>query len=130
MATPRAEAANPPTLKHGKICHVELPTTDLERSASFYERVFDWHARRHPGGAVTFDDSTGEVSGHWVPGRAPADPGALIYIWVDDIDVAIDRVRAEGCEIVQGVGADPGELTARFRDPGGNIIGLYEEPRD
>jgi len=54
----------------------------------------------------------------------------LIYIWVDDIDVAIDRVRAEGCEIVQGVGADPGELTARFRDPGGNIIGLYEEPRD
>ena len=44
-----------PTLKHGKICHVELPATDLERSASFYERVFDWHARRHPGGAVTFD---------------------------------------------------------------------------
>jgi hypothetical protein len=30
---------------------------------------------------------------------------------------------------VQGVGADPGELTARFRDPGGNIVGLYEEPR-
>ena len=119
----------PPTLKHGKICHVELSATDVERSASFYERVFDWQARRHPGGAIAFDDSTGEVSGHWVPGRAPTDPGALIYIWVDDIDGAINRVRAEGCEIVRAVGADPGELTARFRDPGGNIIGLYEEPR-
>ena len=119
----------PPTLKHGKICHVELPASDVERSASFYERVFDWRPRRHPGGAITFDDSTGEVSGHWVPGRAPADPGALIYIWVDDIDLAIDRVRAEGCEIVQAIGADSGELTARFRDPGGNIVGLYEEPR-
>ena len=81
------------------------------------------------GGAITFDDSTGEVSGHWVPGRPPAKPGVLFYLWVDDIDAAVERVRAEGCEIVQGLGGDPGELTARFRDPGGSIVGLYEEPR-
>ena len=36
-----------PTLKHGKICHVELPAVDLEVSASFYERVFGWRPRRH-----------------------------------------------------------------------------------
>jgi hypothetical protein len=29
---------------------------------------------------------------------------------------------------VQPVGGDPGELTARFRDPGGNVLGLYQEP--
>jgi uncharacterized protein len=119
----------PPTLKHGKICHVELPAADPEVSASFYERVFDWRPRRRPGGAITFDDSTGEVSGHWVPRRFPTEPGVLVYLWVDDIDAAIERVRAEGSELVQGIGGDPGELTARFRDPGGNIVGLYEEPR-
>ncbi len=118
----------PPTSKHGKICHIELPAADLESSAAFYERVFDWRPRRHAGGAITFDDSTGEVSGHWVPDQSPADPGVLIYLWVDDIDAAIDRVRAEGCSIVQEIGGDPGELTARFRDPGGTIVGLYEEP--
>jgi hypothetical protein len=28
-----------------------------------------------------------------------------------------------------GVGADAPEITARFRDPAGNIIGLYQELR-
>jgi predicted enzyme related to lactoylglutathione lyase len=118
----------PPTLKHGKICHVELPAGDIAAAASFYERVFGWQVRRRPDGPVTFDDSTGEVSGHWVPGRAPTAPGLLVYLWVDDIAAAIDRVTAEGCQIVQPVGGDPGELTARFRDPGGNVVGLYQEP--
>ena len=26
------------------------------------------------------------------------------------------------------IGADAPEVTARFRDPAGNIIGLYQEP--
>jgi predicted enzyme related to lactoylglutathione lyase len=118
----------PPTLSHGKICHLELPATDVDAAASFYERVFDWQIRRHAGGQVTFDDPTREVSGHWVPGRRPAQPGMLVYIWVDDITTAIDRVVAEGCQVLQPVGGDPGELTARFRDPAGNVIGLYQEP--
>jgi predicted enzyme related to lactoylglutathione lyase len=116
-----------PTLKHGKICHLELPATDLEASASFYERVFGWRIRGR-GGPITFDDSVGEVSGHFVAGRAPTVPGGLVYIWVDDIGAAIERVVAEGCALVQAVGGDPGELTARFRDPGGNVVGLYQEP--
>jgi hypothetical protein len=37
-------------------------------------------------------------------------------------------VKANGGEIVQPIGGDPGEMTARFRDPGGNVIGLYQEP--
>jgi hypothetical protein len=31
-------------------------------------------------------------------------------------------------EIVQPIGADALEITARFRDPAGNVIGLYQEP--
>ncbi|MGH9859555.1 MAG: VOC family protein [Candidatus Acidiferrales bacterium] len=33
-----------------------------------------------------------------------------------------------GGEIVQPIGADAPEITARFRDPAGNVIGLYQEP--
>jgi predicted enzyme related to lactoylglutathione lyase len=46
---------------------------------------------------------------------------------VDSIAATIDKVVANGGEIVQPVGADAPEITARFRDPGGNVIGLYEE---
>jgi hypothetical protein len=30
--------------------------------------------------------------------------------------------------MVQPIGADAPEITARFRDPGGNVMGLYQEP--
>ena len=29
---------------------------------------------------------------------------------------------------MQPIGADAPEVTARFRDPAGNVIGLYQEP--
>lgn len=115
------------TLGHGKICHVELPSDDPERSAQLYARVFGWKVRPAHG-TWFFEDSTDEVSGHWVPHREPTPPGVLVYVRVDYLAAAVERVRAEGCEIVQDVGGDPGELTARFRDPGGNVVGLYQEP--
>ncbi|MDQ2748007.1 MAG: VOC family protein, partial [Actinomycetota bacterium] len=107
-----------PTLRHGKICHLELPAADAQASATFYERVFGWKIRRD-GAALVFDDPTEEVSGHWVAHRRSTEPGPLFYIWVDDVKAAIERVMAEGCELVQPIGGDPGEVTARFRDPGG-----------
>jgi predicted enzyme related to lactoylglutathione lyase len=119
----------PPTSANGKICYVEMPVTDVRRSAEFYEAVFGWNVRRRGDGATAFDDTTGEVSGTWVAGRPPsAEPGLLLYIMVDSVAAAVDAVVAHGCEIVQPIGADAPEITARFRDPGGNVIGLYQEP--
>jgi predicted enzyme related to lactoylglutathione lyase len=69
------------------------------------------------------------VSGTWVLGRPPAaEPGLLIYIMVDSVAAAVAAVIGHGGEIVQPIGADAPEVTARFRDPGGNVIGLYQEP--
>lgn len=116
-----------PTLCHGKICHVELPAVDPQASAEFYARVFGWTVREAHG-TWFFEDLTDEVSGHWVRHREPTPPGVLVYVWVDDLAAAVERVAAEGCVIVQPPGGDPGELTARFRDPGGSVVGLYQEP--
>jgi predicted enzyme related to lactoylglutathione lyase len=119
----------PPTPTHGKICYVEMPATDIHRSADFYKEVFGWRIRQRGDGATAFDDTTGEVSGAWVVGRPPAAaPGLLFYIMVDSVSAAVDAVIAHGCEIVQPIGVDAPEITARFRDPGGNVIGLYQEP--
>jgi predicted enzyme related to lactoylglutathione lyase len=119
-----------PTPMNGKICYIEMPTTDIARSADFYSRVFGWKTRKRGDGAVAFDDTTGEVSGTWVKGRpASSQPGLLIYIMVDDVAAAVDAVVAAGGEIVQPIGADAPEITARFRDPGGNVLGLYQEPK-
>lgn len=119
-----------PTGKNGKICYLELPSTNVDKSAAFYAGAFGWNMRTRGDGARAFDDTTGEVSGSFVTGRsASASPGLLFYIMVDDIDQACKTVAANGGTIVQAVGADAPELTARFTDPAGNVIGLYEEPR-
>lgn len=119
----------PPTFSNGKICYVEVPTTDIARSSAFYEAVFGWKLRRRGDGSIAFDDGVGEVSGTWVTGRPPSpQPGLLLYIMVDSVEKTIEKIREHGGEIVQPIGADAPEITARFRDPGGNVLGLYQNP--
>jgi uncharacterized protein len=119
----------PPKLSNGKICYLEIPAIDINRSVAFYEAVFGWHIRRRGDGSTAFDDGVGEVSGTWVTGRPPSTkPGMLLYIMVDSVAATIDAVVAHGGEIVQPIGVDAPEITARFRDPAGNVFGLYQEP--
>ena len=120
----------PPTIGNGKVCYLEIPAIDAERSAAFYRDVAGWTLRRRGDGRIAFDDGVGEVSGAWVAGRPPSSTaGLLVYIMVDDMEAAVERVLANGGEIVQPVGVDAPEVTARFRDPAGNVFGLYQEPR-
>ena len=117
------------TLSNGKICYVEIPAIDVNVSVYFYQEVFGWQVRQRGDGSIAFDDTVGEVSGTWVTGRPPsAEPGVLIYIMVDSVEDTVEKVVANGGEITQPIGADAPEITARFRDPGGNILGLYQEP--
>ena len=59
--------------------------------------------------------------------KALSDTGILIYIMVDDINLAIEAIIKFGGKIVQPVGMDAPEITARFNDPAGNIFGLFQE---
>ena len=119
----------PPTMANGKICYVEIPATDIERSAAFYQAVFGWNIRQRGDGHKAFDDGVGEVSGAWVTGRPPAaKPGLLLYVMVDSVEATMKMVVANGGTMVQPIGADAPEITARFADPSGNVIGLYQEP--
>ena len=119
----------PPTLANGKICYLEIPAIDIASSADFYKSVFGWNIRKRGDGSIAFDDATGEVSGTWVLGRPAATaPGLLVYVMVDNVAATLEVIVSRGGEIVQPIGADAPEITARFSDPAGNVIGLYQEP--
>jgi predicted enzyme related to lactoylglutathione lyase len=119
-----------PTYGNGKICYVEMPAADVQQSLAFYRDVFGWKIRERGDGSIAFDDGVGQVSGTWIAGRpASTAPGLLIYIMVDSVADAAASVVRHGGEIVQAIGADAPEITARFRDPAGNVLGLYQEPR-
>jgi uncharacterized protein len=119
----------PPSRTNGKICYLEIPTTDVPRSVRFYQAVFGWQTRQRGDGATSFDDAVGGVSGAWVSGRpASPSPGLLLYVMVDSVAATVDTVLANGGRIVQPMGVDAPECTARFADPDGNVLGLYQEP--
>src|SRR5882724_1717200 len=114
---------------HGKICYIEVPASNPRASADFYHRVFGWNIRTRGDGALAFDDATGEVSGAFVRERPPtSEVGLLIYIMVDSVEQMVQKIVGAGGTIVQALGVDAPEITARFQDPGGNVIGLYQEP--
>jgi uncharacterized protein len=118
----------PPTLANGKICYLEIPAVDITRSADFYTKVFGWQTRKRGDGRLAFDDGAGEVSGTWVTGRRPStDAGLLIYVMADDVANTLEAVVANGGTIVQPIGVDAPEITARIHDPAGNLIGLYQQ---
>jgi hypothetical protein len=117
-----------PTLGNGKICYIEMPAVDVNASAKFYKTIFGWNIRTRGDGSVSFDDGVGEVSGTWILNRKPmTEVGLLIYIMVDSVAETIDKVTADGGVIVQPIGGDAPEITARFTDPAGNVLGLYQQ---
>ncbi|HCG00131.1 MAG TPA: glyoxalase [Chloroflexi bacterium] len=112
----------------GKICYIEIPTDDIERSKDFYRSTFGWSVRQHGDGSPAFDDTVGQVSGTWVLGRQPTrEPGLVVHIMVANAERAGEAVVANGGEIIQPV--DPGsrEVYFLFRDPAGNVLGVYEQ---
>jgi predicted enzyme related to lactoylglutathione lyase len=119
-------------MPNGKICYIEIPAADIKRSADFYEKVFGWPIRVRGDGSTAFDDTTGAVSGAWVLGRTPAkQPGAIVYVMVDSIPQTVAAILAGGgsIETPQTSHGKGGESHATFRDPAGNLFGIYEEPR-
>ena len=109
------EKSKQPTNANGKICYLEIPAVDVLLSASFYKKTFGWQIRERSNGQIAFDDAINEVSGTWVVGRSPStETGLLVYIMVDNITSTIKAIETNGGKIVQPVGADSPEITARF----------------
>jgi predicted enzyme related to lactoylglutathione lyase len=115
------------TYGNGKICYLEIPSSDFAKSARFFETVFNWRIRTNMEGNISFDDGVGEVSGTWVKGRKPmTDTGILISIMVDNAETTVEAISANGGIITQQIGKNFPEITAHFTDPAGNLWGIYQ----
>jgi uncharacterized protein len=113
----------------GEVRYLQIPATDVEASASFYETVFGWGTRTNSNGERSFDDGAATVSGTWVLGRPPArEPGMLVWIRVSDVEATLGKIASAGGEITSPVAPQgEGEAIATFRDPAGNVLGIFHE---
>ncbi len=119
-------------LPRPRVCYLQIPAVDVHQSADFYEKVFGWNIRRRDSDHPSFDDAANNVSGGWFTNLTPMrEAGLIVSIWVDDIAATLAKVAAHGGEAFEAPHPDQPDSTsliANFRDPAGNLIGLYQEP--
>ena len=116
-----------PLARHGHVSYLEIPAVDAERSGAFYEAVFGWEIRRRTDGDASFDDRSGSLIGRFASGRtASCEPGLLPYIYVERIDEVVERIVKLGGAIVKPVYAEGDIWVATFRDPAGNLMGIWQ----
>ncbi|MEP6621676.1 MAG: hypothetical protein ABJE47_20275 [bacterium] len=63
--------------------------------------------------------------------QEPSDPAVLLFnpaVSPTNSHADSEKIVANGGVIVQPLGGDAPEITARFRDPAGNIVGIHKKP--
>ena len=109
------------------ISYLRIPAADPQRSAAFYAAVFDWSVRTDREDPA-FEDGTGHVIGHFVADQPVAgEAGLRPYVFVESLDETLERVVANGGEIVTPPYPEGDLRVATFRDPAGNVVGVWEQ---
>jgi uncharacterized glyoxalase superfamily protein PhnB len=112
----------------GAVTYLHIPATDTSRAAAFYRDVFGWSITGLESDRPSFDDASGLLSGAWISdGMAVVEPGLLPYIYVADIGEAVARIIKHGGGLVTEPYPEGLLAVARFRDPAGNVIGLWHD---
>ena len=114
--------------EHGRVSYIQLPATNVRGSADFYASVFGWEVGSGDNEHLSFSDATRGMIGAWVTERVSSqEAGVLPYIYVHGIDVVLEKIRSRGGEIVKPPYAEGDLWVATFRDPGGNVIGIWQQ---
>jgi predicted enzyme related to lactoylglutathione lyase len=117
------------------VVHFEIPAGDRDRAKKFYQTVFEWQM-------MDFDEkntmvSTTDSDDNGLP-KAPGAINGSIYlpekprtptivIDVPDIKAHIEKIKKNGGTLVDDIAEIPGMgMYARFRDPEGNLMGLWQ----
>lgn len=113
--------------RHGALSYLEISALDPRKSAAFYESVCGWKVQGSGTDNPKFVDREGYLIGRWVKGVASHEPGLLPYIYVNQIDDAVQQSVTCGGEIVKLPYSEGNLWVAKVRDPSGNIVGLWQE---
>lgn len=107
------------------VSYLELPASDTAVMADFYESVFGWEI----GGSNRnrFSDGSGHVIGHFMSDLEPSgEAGPRPFIYVHGFDDALRTVERQGGQIVRSKYVEGNLWVATFRDPSGNVVGIWE----
>lgn len=113
-----------------RVVHFEIPCDDPQKTMAFFKEVFGWKFEQFGNeeywSAITGTDDTPGINGGVLKKRDPQQPIAN-SIEVLNLDRTMAEVEKAGGTIVVSKMPIPGVgWLAYFKDPDGNIHGLYQ----
>jgi glyoxylase I family protein len=112
--------------------HVSINVTDVERATAFYVGVLGMERLARPdfGFAGAWLGVGGGRQVHLIQATVPDDVGQHFAFAVDDIDAAVEALRAAGTTVRGPVPvADTAARQAFLHDPDGNRLELNQPPK-
>jgi len=111
----------------------EIPVTDLDRAAKFYEKVFDEKLTREDMGGMKmamfpFTQDAPGAPGALVKGETyePSHAGTVVYFSVEDIDEVLRRITAQGGKtLMPKTSIGQYGFIAQYEDTEGNRLALH-----
>jgi hypothetical protein len=118
--------------KYGSIGWVDLTVSNAPKLRDFYVQVAGWESEPLPMDGyddfVMHDSSGDGVVGicHARGNNAHQPPVWMIYVVVENLDLALQRCRDNGGEVVTPVRMAGGSRYAVIKDPAGAHVALWE----
>ena len=114
--------------KHS-IVHIEISSKDRKKTAKFYGEVFGWKSEDFPEmNYTTFETGEGVGGGFNPVGDVSPAGTVTVYIGTEDVTESLKSVVAAGGKVVVPESDIPGMgKFGLFKDPDGNMIGLYKD---
>jgi predicted enzyme related to lactoylglutathione lyase len=110
-----------------KIVHVELSAKDRKALSEFYKNVFGWQIQHYDDmNYSTFDPGEGSRGGFNPVNEQNPVGTVTVYIETDDVTASLNEVEKAGGTIIMKETEIPNTgKFGMFRDPQGNMLGLY-----
>jgi predicted enzyme related to lactoylglutathione lyase len=115
-------------MESNKINYVELPARDLALNKVFFSQVFDWSFKDYGPEYAAFENA-GLDGGFFQADfcSRPQSGAALVILFSDDLEGALNRVTSAGGTIEQEIFEFPGGRRFHFLDPCGNEWAVWGE---
>ena len=111
--------------KENHIDYIELKATNLESTKKFFTEIFEWEFVDYGPEYSSFSNSG--ISGGFVQTEKPIINGVLIVLYVNNLEVAKDKILKFGGVISKDIFSFPGGRRFHFIEPSGNEFAVWSD---
>ena len=110
------------------IAHIEIPSSNLDETKRFLNKVFGWEFKPFGNGYMLFNNHKGIMVGIRKVEKVNSGDTTVFHINVQNIDETLNAAKSSGGSIFKEKTVIPAMgWYALIKDPQGNIIGLYQK---